>query len=152
MPCDYSKYPVNWKTEIRPRIMARANNCCEVEGCEFEHMTYAWSLNLGKGQQRQWFKYSKSGIQVAMDSGMTYEKAWQHMRQILVVITIAHLDHDEENMDIQDDRLQAMCQLHHLRYDAEEKAKRKRMCPKCKSETILSNSGCVNIYCGSNKF
>ena len=29
MPIDYSRYPPNWKTEIRPRILARANNCCE---------------------------------------------------------------------------------------------------------------------------
>ena len=29
MPCDYSKYPQNWKTEIRPRILKRAGNKCE---------------------------------------------------------------------------------------------------------------------------
>lgn len=33
MPINYSKYPPNLKTEIRPRILARANNCCEVAGC-----------------------------------------------------------------------------------------------------------------------
>jgi len=34
MPCDYKKYPTNWKTEIRPRILARAGNCCELCGAE----------------------------------------------------------------------------------------------------------------------
>lgn len=34
MPCDYSKYPSNWKTEIRPRILARAGNRCERCGAE----------------------------------------------------------------------------------------------------------------------
>ena len=29
MPIDYSKYPPNWKTEIRPDILERADNCCE---------------------------------------------------------------------------------------------------------------------------
>jgi 5-methylcytosine-specific restriction endonuclease McrA len=29
MPCDYSKYPANWLTEIRPRILERAGNRCE---------------------------------------------------------------------------------------------------------------------------
>lgn len=29
MPIDYRKYPANWLSEIRPRILARANNCCE---------------------------------------------------------------------------------------------------------------------------
>jgi hypothetical protein len=37
MPIDYSKYPPNWKSEIRPRIMNRANNTCEFEGCDFKH-------------------------------------------------------------------------------------------------------------------
>lgn len=32
MPCDYSKYPSNWHSEIRPRILKRANNCCECCG------------------------------------------------------------------------------------------------------------------------
>ena len=32
MPCDYNKYPPNWKTETRPRILKRANNCCEFCG------------------------------------------------------------------------------------------------------------------------
>ena len=29
MPCDYSKYPENWFTEIRPAILKRAGNRCE---------------------------------------------------------------------------------------------------------------------------
>jgi nitrate reductase cytochrome c-type subunit len=27
--CDYKQYPKNWKSEIVPRIRARAGNCCE---------------------------------------------------------------------------------------------------------------------------
>lgn len=34
-----------------------------------------------------------------------------------VVLTIAHLDHDSENHDVLDDRLAALCQACHLRYD-----------------------------------
>lgn len=30
MPCNYKRdYPSNWFTEIRPRILERAKNCCE---------------------------------------------------------------------------------------------------------------------------
>ena len=29
MPCDYKKYPPTWKTEIRPRILKRADHKCE---------------------------------------------------------------------------------------------------------------------------
>lgn len=32
MPCDYSNYPKEWKTVIRPAILARANDCCEACG------------------------------------------------------------------------------------------------------------------------
>ena len=34
MPCDYKKYPKNWKTEIRPSILKRAGNKCEFCGVE----------------------------------------------------------------------------------------------------------------------
>ena len=29
MPCDYSQYPVNWKSKIRPAILDRAGHRCE---------------------------------------------------------------------------------------------------------------------------
>ena len=34
MPVDWSKYPDNWKTEIRPTILLRAENKCEFCGAE----------------------------------------------------------------------------------------------------------------------
>lgn len=33
------------------------------------------------------------------------------------VLTIAHLDHDEENWEVKDERLAALCQACHLKYD-----------------------------------
>lgn len=32
MPIDYSKYPSNWLSEIRPAILKRADNKCELCG------------------------------------------------------------------------------------------------------------------------
>lgn len=32
MPCDYSKYPANWKTEIRPAILKRDCDKCKFCG------------------------------------------------------------------------------------------------------------------------
>ena len=29
MPCDYSNYPLDWHTRIRPEILARAGHRCE---------------------------------------------------------------------------------------------------------------------------
>lgn len=86
MPIDYKRYPPNWKTEIRPAILERANNCCEHCGVE------NYSIRDGKK----------------------------------IVLTIAHLDHDEENWNVSYDRLAALCQRCHLRYDAKEKARRRK--------------------------
>lgn len=32
MPIDYADYPDNWFSDIRPAILARANECCEFCG------------------------------------------------------------------------------------------------------------------------
>lgn len=45
-------------------------------------------------------------------------------RKVKVILTIAHLDHDETNWDVKDERLLAMCQRHHIQYDAKEKYRR----------------------------
>ncbi len=113
MPIDYNKYPTNWLSEIRPRIMKRANNCCEVDGCGLEHMSIAFS---GKVINKvKWWKYYVAAIHLKATD----------IKKVKVIITIAHLDHDENNHDVKDSRLMAMCQLHHLRYDAAEKKRRK---------------------------
>jgi transposase-like protein len=42
------------------------------------------------------------------------------------VLQIAHLDHDETNHSVSDDRLAVMCSSCHLRYDAHEHSRRRR--------------------------
>lgn len=44
LPIDYKKYPPNWLKEIRPRIMQRANNTCECDGCDFKHLEEVWAV------------------------------------------------------------------------------------------------------------
>jgi len=110
MPIDYSKYPPNWKTEIRPRILNRANNCCEE--CSLENGVTALS-------------YKENGITQWVN--IAFEDLIEHpYKEVKVVLTIAHLDHDETNHNVTDERLKAMCQLCHLRYDAKEKVIRKQ--------------------------
>lgn len=122
MPCDYSKYPPNWKTEIRPRILERAGHKCEVEGCALENHSTAISLFSSK-ETLNWFSSLESAsterIQVNSKQ-MSNGEPMVHLdlKPVKVIITIAHLDHDPENFEVKDDRLKAMCQLHHLRYDA----------------------------------
>lgn len=89
MPIDYKKYPKNWLSEIRPRILKRANNQCEF--CGVKNYSFVKRKN----------------------------------KTVKIVLTIAHLDHDESNNDVKDSRLAALCQKCHINYDIEEKKRRK---------------------------
>lgn len=95
MPVDYSKYPANWKTEIRPEILTRANNRCEMCGV----------LNHVTGYRDQWgnFHYHRK------ESG-------RHI--IRIVLTVAHLNHDIT--DNRAENLAALCQRCHLLHDRDQ--------------------------------
>ncbi|MBC8551501.1 MAG: hypothetical protein H8D23_17790 [Candidatus Brocadiales bacterium] len=109
MPIDYKRYPADWK-ETRIRILERAGNRCECEGECGLHTTSGRCV----GTNGEMAMYAKGKV----------------------VLTIAHLDHDESNHDVKDDRLRAFCQRCHLRYDVPEK-KRRRMEKKHKGQTVI---------------
>ena len=120
MPIDYKKYPPNWLTEIRPRIMERANNECE--NCGLKHLSYAYAITLVVRQDN---RYKQRNIWFSNESDAIRESSeFNPHKKVKVVLTIAHLDHDETNIDVKDDRLKALCQICHLRYDAKEKYRR----------------------------
>lgn len=111
MPINYSNYPKNWKTEIRPAILERAKNKCE--WCGFAN---GQPVFRGKNKNRiDWFPCYQDAVE---NSAIAFEEP------VKVVLTIAHLDHDELNHEVKLDRLAALCQLCHLRYDAKEKYRR----------------------------
>jgi len=123
MPIDYKRYPANWLTEIRPRIMKRANNTCEFEGCDFKHGEIVWAVKF-RGKTKGWYRcYGK-----ARNQPLSFEskggKRIDNPKKVKVILTIAHLDHDETNPNVKDERLKAACQICHLRYDAKEKYRR----------------------------
>lgn len=122
MPCDYSKYPPNWLSEIRPRIMQRANNTCEGDNCDFKHNELVWSVKY-KGKS-QWFRDYEQAESMPKSFEVKKGVYIDNPKQVRVILTIAHLDHDEQNHDVKDDRLKALCQICHLRYDAKEKYNR----------------------------
>lgn len=130
MPIDCSKYPKNWKSEIRPRIMKRANNTCEFEGCDFKHLEYVWSVKYS-GKVTGWYRdYEEANSHPTTGECIFNKKLGRseivpNPKKVRVILTIAHLDHDETNMSIKDERLKAACQLCHLRYDAKEKYRRR---------------------------
>ena len=133
MPIDYKKYPPNWLTEIRPRILKRAGGRCEFPGCDFKEGEWVWAVK--HHGRTKWFR----SLDEAMKQPMTFErkngKDVPNPKQVKVVLTIAHLDNDETNWDVKDDRLRAACQLCHLRYDAAEKYRRAMS----KSKSVLDS-------------
>lgn len=127
MPIDYSKYPPNWKTEIRPRILERAENKCEWCGAP----NGEWVVRDAVGRWHNIDEYvndfSDKSRYYLDENYPGWDKQPDGLKPFKVVLTIAHLDHDEENQDVKDDRLAALCQPCHLIYDAPEKAKRRRV-------------------------
>ena len=120
MPIDYKRYPPNWKTEIVPRILKRAKNHCE--GCNVKNYAVVWSVKH-RGRVK-WYRSLKRAEKADRTMEMRRGKIPENPKKVRVVLTIAHLDHDETNHDVSDDRLKALCQLCHLRYDAKEKYRR----------------------------
>ncbi len=110
MPIDYSKYPSNWLSEIRPRILTRAGNKCE------------WCDVI-------------NGSHIARVPNMGYIYVTEHddvvngIKVTRVVLTIAHLGtphpdgtpgdkHDK--YDVRDENLAALCQGCHLGFDLDD--------------------------------
>lgn len=99
---DKSLYPTNWSSEIRPAILERANNCCEICGVENGR------LICRDKKDKEKYQYWPEGME---------SEVWtlDGLKSTLIVLTIAHLDHNTENNDYSN--LKALCQLHHLRHD-----------------------------------
>ena len=134
MPIDYSRYPPNWKSEIVPRILERANHCCEKCGVPNKAILTSIPLKVREGDR---YKTRRIWITDASDVKRLLplmDTEYDGAKKITVVLTIAHLDHDEENHEVSDDRLQAMCQICHLNYDAKEKHRRRL--EKCNVESV----------------
>lgn len=109
MPCDYSKYPANWFTEIRPRILARADNRCE--RCGLENHAY---VVRGEGASILFSSKEKCDVLLALTiaNGLKCTK---------IVLTIAHVGETKhDKMDCRDEVLLALCQRCHLLEDMDE--------------------------------
>lgn len=126
MPCDYKKYPANWKTEIRPRILARSGNCCEECGIKNGDIGY-------RDKKGTWHK-----IECSMQGDADAEDAERDGYKIIkIVLTVAHLNHDTS--DNRDENLKALCQLHHIRHDVDDHKKNSRA-------TINRKKGLQNLF------
>jgi len=118
MPIDYSKYPPGWKETVE-RIILRAKNRCEICGLKNHSIVYSVKYYI-----RNEDRYSWRCIWFRDKRDAERESLGSKIKKVYVILTVAHLDHDEENWNVKDDRLKAMCQACHLRYDAKEKYRR----------------------------
>lgn len=96
-PSERSRYPADWKA-ISRRIRERDGNCCKWCGAPNGEF-------IERRPDGSWFLHSHTAVCMgeACDS-------------VLVVLTVAHLDHTPENCA--DENLAALCQRCHNRYDA----------------------------------
>lgn len=102
MPIDYSEYPPNWKTEIRPAVLKRAKNCCE--NCGVPNYALIYRPNKGKPD---W--------ELAPEGHQADAMALDGVKFVKIVLTIAHLNHDIKQNNLVN--LKALCQRCHLNYD-----------------------------------
>jgi len=116
-------YPADWH-QRRLRILARDRYRCTVCGVEDR----ATIVRLGDS-----FVNQKTLKQYDSKTG-EYIRQWRESepgpeyygKPITVVITVMHLDQDEWNHDVHDDRLACACQLHHFAHDRFDNEQRKR--------------------------
>lgn len=105
------RYPAEWKA-IRSGILMRANNACEQ--C-FAPNGEGIVRGLGADEGRYMLQRGdvfdeETGVRLGIARGSEFEG-----RGVKVVLTVAHLDHNEQNNDPAN--LRALCQMHHLRHD-----------------------------------
>jgi ssDNA-binding Zn-finger/Zn-ribbon topoisomerase 1 len=99
MPCDYRRYPKDWK-QIRKRIRARAGDRCEACGVK----NGAWGYRDNEGRFH------------ACDGPAEIEAAIVDDHKLIkIVCTVAHVNHDLS--DNRDEVLRFWCQRCHNRHD-----------------------------------
>lgn len=121
-PENRSRYPANWQ-EVRAAILERAGNCCEQ--CKVPN---GKRIARGTGPFADTFQTDDANVYDA-ETGEFIAPVrmgeYQVKNMVTIVLTIAHLDHQPENCDPAN--LRALCQMHHLKYDAKHHAESARM-------------------------
>lgn len=136
MPIDYKKYPSNWKTEIRPAILHRANNCCEF--CMVKNYSEGFRNKEGHFYTTEFVieELESTGLDMFEDELFHCVQKDGKVKPIKIVLTIAHLDHIISNNEFSN--LKALCQKCHLDYDKDHHKKNSR-------ETIKNKKGIVEL-------
>lgn len=122
-PENRKRYPAAWP-EIRERILRRAGYRCEHEGCLARHYSvgvwlrdsdhdsgWRWCPFWGQNDNPRTYSEARQ-----MAAEVDHEHNGQGPKPIVIVLTVAHLDHVPENCE--ESNLRALCQRHHLAHDA----------------------------------
>ena len=132
MPIDYKKYPSNWKTEIRPSILERSNNCCEFcgipnysIGLRSKDGAFITEAQIDNSLDDNGYDYFKNEL-----SNHVAKNGYVCVKLTKIILTIAHLDHDITNNC--PTNLKALCQKCHLSYDKDHHRKNARQTLKTK--------------------
>lgn len=117
------RYPADWKA-IRAGILLRANNACEkcfapnhtpiARGARATPAEGTYMLERGEVFS------AEDGRYLGCARGSEYDSD----RSTVIVLTVAHLDHDETHND--PSNLAALCQQCHLQHDAKDNLARRR--------------------------
>lgn len=122
-PENRNRYPENWP-EIRKQILARAGNRCE--RCRVHNYAVGWRDHGGDFHPtggNEWhdraamgelpYREAAEGVRLLNESGEGVGPNGE--RGIVIVLTIAHLNHDLD--DHRPEVLRAFCQRCHNRHD-----------------------------------
>lgn len=118
------KYPKAWPA-IRAAILARANNRCETCGAPNRETIVRGAADGKDAGTYAMFDGgdcfdAETGASLGAVRGSEYDAG----NLLRVILTVAHMDHDESNND--PSNLRALCQMHHLRHDREDNVRRRR--------------------------
>ena len=112
-------YPPDWRRR-RLRILERDGHRCKF--CKVKN--YAQIIRL------------KEGVYIYTDNERMYNSTGEYQgrasakylygKPIKIILTVMHLDHDEWNWEVTDDRLAVSCQRCHLNYDRIDNQLRKK--------------------------
>ena len=122
-PENRARYPKTWPA-ISVEAKERAGWRCQHAGC----LARQYSIGIWHrpaGDAHEWAEQYEPPATYAEARAVAAEAWWevQHVggdKLTIIVLTVAHLNHEPE--DCRPENLAAMCQRHHLAYDAKHHA------------------------------
>jgi hypothetical protein len=143
MPVDKSKYSADWK-QISAAIREREGNRCKVCGVP----NHAYIVRSSEDSERYIIFDMQEAVYTWPDGSWIrmseLPDEFQENKHVKVVLTVAHLNHD--TTDNSDSNLAALCQLHHLRHDAQFHAQNAKRTRADKREQAIAETGQGRLF------